>query len=193
MRDCYVKYKKLQRSNAKTHNKYRRWPWINHLRFLDGTLAEREKQAIVAEVFKIENIDVIKTEPFEYVSENMPVSPVNMEPVLKKSKVNNVVEDSNEGSANLEYDDIDYLFLSYAKTLKQFSRKRQATVKMALANLFGQAELEEINEMGPTSPSTSSGAFTHYTSHSLNSIEQAILPECDDCDQKTGVHFLTKK
>lgn len=43
-------------------------------------------------------------------------------------------------------DATDLLFLSYSKTLKLLSKKRQIGVKMKISDIMGQAELDEENE-----------------------------------------------
>ncbi len=43
-------------------------------------------------------------------------------------------------------DATDLLFLSYSKTLKSLSKKRQIQVKMKISQIMGQAELDEENE-----------------------------------------------
>lgn len=48
-------------------------------------------------------------------------------------------------------DATDLLFLSYSKTLKTLSRKRQIFVKMKISDIMGQAELDEENEKGKES------------------------------------------
>lgn len=54
-----------------------------------------------------------------------------------------VVENS---AIDSNFDATDLLFLSYAKTLKSFSTKRQVQVKMKMCELMGHAELDEMNE-----------------------------------------------
>lgn len=51
----------------------------------------------------------------------------------------------NKSSDNQEYDDVDYLFMSYAKTFKKLSLRNQAKLKVGLAKLFAEAELRELD------------------------------------------------
>lgn len=43
-------------------------------------------------------------------------------------------------------DKIDYLFLNYSDTFKKFLPRRQAKVKLQLAKLFAEAEMDDIDE-----------------------------------------------
>lgn len=63
------------------------------------------------------------------------------------------IVNSYQKEYTLEYNGIDpnmdatdLLFLSYSKTLKTLSRKRQIQVKMKISEIMGQAELDEVNE-----------------------------------------------
>lgn len=52
---------------------------------------------------------------------------------------NNFVHDHDKDATDL-------LFLSYSKTLKSFSKKRQVQIKMKISQIMGQAELDDEEE-----------------------------------------------
>ncbi|XP_049804692.1 transcription factor Adf-1-like [Schistocerca nitens] len=54
-----------------------------------------------------------------------------------------------------KHDEVDHLFLSYAKTYKRLTVRSQAKLKVQLAQLFADAELAELDEQQPTANSKS--------------------------------------
>jgi hypothetical protein len=80
-------------------------------------------------------------------------------------------------------DGTDHLFLSYADTFKQFPPRRQAKLKIELANLFSRAEMSELDEQtalasSPHFSATSTGSGINseeYNNAPLGSTEQTYL------------------
>jgi hypothetical protein len=46
-----------------------------------------------------------------------------------------------------EWDSVDHLFMSYAKSFKQLSVRKQGKIKVELAKLFADAEIAEVEEL----------------------------------------------
>lgn len=58
---------------------------------------------------------------------------------------------------------IDFLFKSYAETFKRFTAKKQVLLKLTLAKLFADAELDEMREPSVVSSSESVGDEQNYS------------------------------
>ncbi|GLG98644.1 uncharacterized protein GBIM_05257 [Gryllus bimaculatus] len=68
-------------------------------------------------------------------------------------KIISYLRNEKENKLLKNLDHIDNLFLSYADTFKKFSPTTQAVIKMELAQLFGKAELRELDAPNPPVPS----------------------------------------
>lgn len=64
-------------------------------------------------------------------------------------------------------DATDHLMLGYGKTIKSFSRKRQAEIKFKIAQLINQCELEQLEEDNLSTPCTSSLGSWYHSGHSF--------------------------
>lgn len=114
----------------------------------------------------------IKSEPtleeyVQYYEEPPNESPLVLSLRKRKSQQNlcsNIPDETFEylqtGKLQKFMDAVDLLFLSHAQTLKTFSPQRQATVKLQIAQIINNAELEQLEELHPlqkfSSPSSPS-------------------------------------
>lgn len=111
------------------------------------------------------------------VARNCPTpTAIRYEPAAKRRKPNtsgsNVdkVVQYLEGKNKPVFDATDHLMLGYSKTIKTFTRARQAEVKLKIAQIINQAELEQIHEENisrPSSSSTGSWEVNHLTDTEL--------------------------
>ncbi|XP_063385486.1 transcription factor Adf-1-like [Cydia fagiglandana] len=51
-----------------------------------------------------------------------------------------------------EWDSVDHLFMSYAKTFKKLSLRKQGKIKVELAKMFAEAELDDLENNATTNP-----------------------------------------
>ncbi|KRT80235.1 Myb/SANT-like transcription factor [Oryctes borbonicus] len=57
----------------------------------------------------------------------------------------------SQNNESAEMDDLDMLFLAYARVVKKFNKKRQAVTKMKISEVIMEQELQDIEEQ-PSSP-----------------------------------------
>ncbi|CAK1578042.1 unnamed protein product [Parnassius mnemosyne] len=96
---------------------------------------------------------LLHTHPQSSPSSSISTSVPNIDgpSIAKKRKNSN--SDENKSGEVLEflrnrrkvYDAVDHLFMSYAKTFKKLSPRKQIELKKSLANLFADAELSELD------------------------------------------------
>lgn len=174
----YIKYLKGSTGSAK---KYQNWPWAGHLEFLKDTVAPRATSSNVSVSQTHETL--FTDEVFEQGESDSGILtlPKQMPPPKKASKRKEVTDDvaavikylenKNNNKNHTKLDHIDNLFLSYAHTFKTFSARTQAILKMEMSQLFGRAELNEVDDYSST---RSSPVFSTTSSWSdVNSNETA--------------------
>lgn len=128
----------------------------------------------------------------EYVSESMPstltdttlVKPIRTyeNSFIRNSKLKRnckcTSDEDMDKAQSVQYqrgktsDAIDLLFNSYAETLKQFSLKTQVALKVKLAKLFADAEIENANESIEFTPSIVKVEHEHSTLSDYQAIPQ---------------------
>lgn len=114
----------------------------------------------------------IKTEPaldeyVHYYEQSANEKPLVLSLRKRKSQQNlcsNISEDTFEylqtGKLQKFMDAVDLLFLSHAQTLKTFSPQKQVAVKLQIAQIINNAEVEQLEELNslqfssPSSPSS---------------------------------------
>lgn len=162
LKDGFAKYKKNK-------NNYGKWVWGPYLHFLDGAAAMRIKippdaapeSPTSAEAREV-SADLIATYNAEETSEEIDASnpasssiqeflslrdPLSSRPSRKRQASDDEYADDKLSVQynNIEpKDSIDLLFESYAKSLKQMKPRTQARVKIRLAQIFADAELEDL-------------------------------------------------
>jgi len=155
LRDSYMKYIKYLKGSTGSGKKYKNWPWAAHLEFLRDTVAPRATTSNVSESQIHETLITDEDyEPGESDSGNV-TSPTQMPPPKRTTKRKELTEDvaavlsylenKNSNKTHTKLDHIDNLFLSYAHTFKGFSPRTQAVLKMEMSQLFGRAELNEVD------------------------------------------------
>ncbi|CAD0204354.1 unnamed protein product [Chrysodeixis includens] len=126
VRDGYMKHKKQSQGSFKKANEY---IWGSNLAFLDNFTTTRPL------VLQKRNTDTSQSSSPYYILSQSP------QPTANREEEEN---HTNETKYNLaHFDSIDYLFLSYAETFKTFPVRKQCILKLELAKLFANAELEQ--------------------------------------------------
>ncbi|KAJ8712904.1 hypothetical protein PYW08_008208 [Mythimna loreyi] len=153
VRDSYIKYKRmLKNSDGKKEIDY---IWSSNLKFLDDYNVSRtgchhtiDKRRNQSERFK----SPVRNEPTYELS----ISPPPLAPL--GSSLPNVTSGSFQSNQDLrinlddtqtkfkEIDATDLLFLSYSGTFKKFPARQQTLMKLELAKLFANAELQQLDD-----------------------------------------------
>ncbi|XP_026730843.1 transcription factor Adf-1-like [Trichoplusia ni] len=156
VRDGYMKHKKQSQGSFKKANEY---IWGSNLAFLDNFTTTRPL------VLQKRNTDSSQSNSPYYILSQSP------QPTPHQEEENH----TNENKYNLaHFDSTDYLFLSYAETFKTFPLRRQCLLKIELAKLFANAELEHqnTNEMeDPMVIKTEVTPFFEGPNHNNNDFE----------------------
>lgn len=171
LRNSYMKFKKSVKGETEYAKKYCKWPWSSRMSFLDATQRYRPSNGNI-KTKEIENENCSSSEPTSHLTNNnddsnnkLHASPEMFRPFPPKKKRKShgeIVENihslrqvdkvvsflQSKKSQDREADGIDHLFLSYAATFKTFRPKTQAMLKLKLATLFSETELNELQEQG---------------------------------------------
>ncbi|XP_022193329.1 uncharacterized protein LOC111051191 [Nilaparvata lugens] len=151
LRDTYVKYLKATKPTIEQAKKnYKTWTW--------ATQMEKFKPYLGAEKTKVSDDrdesylgHVLECELLEMDSPGPSSEPPSKRKKLVHSptsisrNIENVAQ-SLENESQVNFDSTDHLMLSYSKTIKTFSRARQAGIKLKIAQLVNEAEMEQIRE-----------------------------------------------
>ncbi|KAK8727229.1 hypothetical protein OTU49_009770, partial [Cherax quadricarinatus] len=157
LRDSYVKFLRTEKTTGKTAKKYKKWPWATQLEFLKPHVVDRQTENVQessqAAFKELDDLHHTVAEPQTDILEKIIEPPRKKKPTRNNTSAavinsaDNTLEISQEtGSRKLELDATEHLFLSHAKTVKSFSKRRQALVKLKISQLIVEAELEEISE-----------------------------------------------
>lgn len=175
---------------AKRVDRYKTWPWAQQMSFFKTFLkfADTESNISSPDIQQNDAIDsqeliTNNDESSPAVSnmisqgtsaENLPTA-ASQTPIRKKVRRSSSSvrskEETEQSSVDKvvgflksrkeeQHDDIDLLFLGYAKTIKKFSKKRQITTKYRVAKIIMEQEMEEMEEM------TNASSFSSYPSSS---------------------------
>ncbi|XP_044759207.1 uncharacterized protein LOC123316948 [Coccinella septempunctata] len=155
LRDSYVKYLKYLRGDSGSKKKFRNWPWASHMEFLQESLYLKTAQWQELHFFE----EVITEGNYEaevYASDDsqMPLPRKKLKTQRDSSSVENLIGNYPNETENIHknLDRNDLLFLGYAGTFKKLSPQKQTVIKMKMALLFGQAELDELGlQISPSS------------------------------------------
>ncbi|XP_032673604.1 uncharacterized protein LOC116845244 [Odontomachus brunneus] len=174
LRDSYAKYLRTQSNTAgQCSKKYKHWAWASQMEFLKPHVTTRQTDYIHTDDYSDSDAETkIKSEPtleeyVQYYEEPSNERPLVLSLRKRKSQQNlysNIPDETFEylqtGKLQKFMDAVDLLFLSHAQTLKTFSPQRQATVKLQIAQIISNAELEQLEELNPlqkfSSPSSPS-------------------------------------
>lgn len=91
-----------------------------------------------------ETVD-IKTEPEFDVYEHQQCNELQKKRKIEQLSPQYSSPEASTSVLSEELDGIDLLFLSYAKTLKTFSKRRQISVKTKISQILTEAEIDEID------------------------------------------------
>ncbi|CAF4909763.1 unnamed protein product [Pieris macdunnoughi] len=181
VRDGYTKYKKQLRSSTCSSRKNFSYTWASQLAFLDNF---NEPRASFSKV-SLESTQRSPRTPVPPAdTPTASTSGVSYRNKRRSSEIRRN-EDGNVGRVlellnakkKKEHDVIDHLFLSYADTFKKFPAREQAIVKLELAKLFANTELQLLN---------GHSSVISVTNSSVSSDENRSLysssPQIDDYD-----------
>lgn len=170
-----MKYLKFLKGATGSAKKFKNWPWAMHLEFLRDTVTPRPTVSNIPQSREgVVHEDEDSNED-GWVSDNsnqMPPPPKKVKPKVCSDvdSVINYLENKKELKQKNNLDRIDKLFLNYAETYKKFSPRTLVVIKMKMAQMFGRAELREIDAQNPPSPSnSSSSSFQMTQTYSNNS------------------------
>ncbi|XP_074027759.1 uncharacterized protein [Leptinotarsa decemlineata] len=184
LRDSYMRYKKFTKGETGQAKKYHKGPWSTHMNFFDYTLKPRSHSSNIPpeDVTETEETRLSETENL-LMSDDTQQTNASSEhssatlllPARQKKKkrksyshsstencpddVDKVIDFLSNKRSKQGPDGIDHLFLSYAATFRKFNPLTQATMKIKLATLFAENEIEELEAHSTSAPKAS-------TSHS---------------------------
>ncbi|KAL4113374.1 hypothetical protein QTP88_017006 [Uroleucon formosanum] len=189
--DAFLRDMKLcfDETTGQASKKYQNWPWTSQLQFLDKTLAPRQTTSNITTDIPLEIQTQELTSSSQITSPQASTSFLDVEesddpelfsrtdstlPAPKKIKTNseepndqhvgvNKVISYLENKKKPTHDSVDHLFLSYAGTFKKFSERNQIQIKLELAKLFGDMELKELDERGPSSSLSMHSSISNYS------------------------------
>ncbi|KAL0901083.1 hypothetical protein ABMA27_006405 [Loxostege sticticalis] len=164
LRDGYIRYKKALK-NGKKHTVY---SWSEHLSFLDDVLDAKDADAtqdgsqhqvyFSEDLYAKMNMDspgqqagdcwndsVASSPTQDFNGQSYPYRQAERKP--KKRKASDSMDkiiDYLQSKKKKEYDAVDLLFMSYAKTFKSLSARTQAKLKVTLAKVFAEAEFGNL-------------------------------------------------
>lgn len=204
LRDNYKKFKKsTETASGSAYKKYKNWPWADQLRFLDDTILLNETDSNINN----ENSNSTSqfsdsTSPSDSVdlrdsdSENLS-RPGSSNSTYSRNSTKNKNKtqkgDSDTQQQLLKYlheknlnkrklDDIDYLFQSYATSMKKMPARMQSMLKLDIATLFAKYEMQIEDNIYITPVNTPSTNLSTANSISYNkySSEDSMLKDVED-------------
>uniref|UniRef100_A0A6M2DMF3 Putative transcription factor adf-1 n=1 Tax=Xenopsylla cheopis TaxID=163159 RepID=A0A6M2DMF3_XENCH len=168
LRDTYMKMRREGSATGQPAGKRSKWIWFDYLSFLNDTTTDRRTETNVTEdTFEIFPIPVEQhavplTPILSTPSSSIPIhnfhdSPVPLSPPSlftpstkpppsRPSKTDDFEKAiSILANKKKDLDELDHLFLYYAKTLKKCSVADQVHTKHAISQLFHELELNQLN------------------------------------------------
>lgn len=153
VRDNYIKYKRLLKKSDGT--KEIDYIWSGNLRFLDDhNVNRRSFYQIVGK--RKSGSDSLKSQVRDELTYELSASPPPLAPLgsLSLAEVTGSIQSNQDLRINLvdpktkfkEIDSTDLLFLSYSGTFKKFPARQQTLMKLELAKLFANAELQQLDD-----------------------------------------------
>ena len=147
VRDSYIKYKKqLKNSDGSKEIDY---IWSANLKFLDDHNVNRRSFYQTVGRRKVET-EFQGRDEYE-ISYSPPLAPLG---ALAMAEVNSAsfqnpdlrISEEHPIAKYKEIDATDLLFLSYSATFKKFPARQQTFMKLELAKLFANAELQQLDD-----------------------------------------------
>lgn len=208
VRDGYIKFKKQQKEGKK---KVINYIWSSQLKFLDEYQVSRKgkntNMSLTSALELSEDESETPSQSYSPASILIP-SPSDSGPFrssqsprrkrktqdpeknlsyLKSKKIKKEVEN---------YDATDHLFLSYSQTFKTFSLRQQALLKVELAKLFSNAELNALQSCKDLQESLVAGSSPGYSTtnqnddHSIVSGDIHTVDVDDDESEDDEIEFV---
>ncbi|XP_022831644.1 uncharacterized protein LOC111360057 isoform X1 [Spodoptera litura] len=163
VRDSYIKHKKLLKYT--TGKKLNEYIWASHLSFLDKHqvnrrsfyhLANDESYSSQPTPTAAKSSEKLQKPVRQELASMLAISPPPLAPLTSSKddtsfkfqalkEVRNSTDTTTATKRLGEVDATDLLFLSYSSTFKTFSGRQQALMKIQLAKLFANAELENLD------------------------------------------------
>lgn len=173
LRDSYVKYLKFLKGATGSAKKFKNWPWAMHLEFLRDTVTPRPTVSNIPQSSERVSHEEDNSNEDGWVSEDsnqMLPPPKKVKPKISSDvdSVINYLENKKELKQKHNLDRIDNLFLSYAETFKKCSPRTQAVMKMEMAQMFGRAELREIDAQKELSSPSNASSSSWQTTQTYN-------------------------
>lgn len=199
LRDSYVKYLKYLKGATGSAKKFKNWPWATHLEFLKDSITPRQTVSNVGESSEtiVVQVDEDTEDSGSVTNDNSQMPP----PPKKRNttrineygvdKILQYLQNKKDNKPTTHLDHTDHLFLSYADTFKKLSPRTQAFLKMEMAQMFGRAELADIDHSSPSlSPlSHSSNVLLQNPSGSDHSSEGVNYTYLHSANQPRSVAF----
>lgn len=185
LRDSYSKYLRTEKTRTgqemKCLDKYKTWPWAKQMEFLRSSLQFSKTETNLPHLpldqeemesdHNSENRQDDENEQGVHQQQNTPSIPRNTPVLSRKRRTQEATPFStatqqvltylkNREASTPTHDKTDLLFMSYAKTVKTFSERRQTMVKYKIAKIMMEEELAQQEE---------SNQNNYYTSERSNS------------------------
>lgn len=165
LRDSYGKYLKYLKGATGSAKKFKNWPWASQMEFLKDSITPRQTESNIPEhnmpesnVPESSETEVVEVDEDTNDSSSVINDDSQMPPPTKKlktrknqnevgvDKILNYLQNKTDNKPKTQLDHTDRLFLSYADTFKKLSPRSQAVLKMELAQIFGRAELADLDQ-----------------------------------------------
>lgn len=147
-------------NNVNVVNRYKSWPWATHMEFLRPFFQFTRTIDVKTEIMEVSE-DEIETKNQQERSQQKSAN--TKRATTRKSNGKRRCEDTSPAStsstsSSVKYlqtpnnpilapdDDIDIIFMGYAKTLKKFSPRRQTMVKFKFSQILMEEELAQQEE-----------------------------------------------
>lgn len=175
-----MRFKRATKGETGQAKKYSKWPWSSYMSFLDATLQYRAQSSNVG-TREVGDETSSPAEPTSALMDNInnssfPPPEMPHPPPAKKKKISPAESSESEVDKVIDFlgkkkvedknlDGVDHMFLSYAATFKTFRPRTQALLKLKLATIFAETEVNELQEQERalvTSP-----AYSHRSSTEL--------------------------
>lgn len=154
LKDNYAKFKKsTEPPYSESYKKYKKWPWSEHVRFLD--------ECSFTSCRRVKHQPGTATNTGNSIVDGNPEESNDTEPELTENKTKRrrrITEPFEEDQGNHKIkktnkpppDGVDQFFLSYAQSFKKLPSRMQIMLKLEIATLFTRYELQ-ANGVAPDS------------------------------------------
>uniref|UniRef100_A0A8D9AT20 MADF domain-containing protein n=1 Tax=Cacopsylla melanoneura TaxID=428564 RepID=A0A8D9AT20_9HEMI len=195
LQDSYLKYIQAVKGSAGMEKSYINWPWAGQLEFLRDSLTQRKTASNIEADTQL--MSTVMEEGSIFAFEDTQILPPGIESEESQMLPPVTIPDGtivlNQKKSKSSHDLIDNLFLSYAETFKSCSPRTQADLKMQMAQMFGRAELKELNAKtstaNPTSGQSSFRKSPIHVVYSSDSDDPHHVVYSSDSDDPHQLHL----